>query len=171
MVRKSNPDTGEILRSCPACSWGPHSVLYNGYRLSFPGLKRQRSCVDHASRSISEVKERVELYLYSPFGFSWPILRRNLPELHRVFIFCKVVIVCWPVQGIRQSWNNNSNDSQVTLLLLFYMLPASAQFTAPCATPLTSLRRGSRLEDPTKSSILLAPDFLFVLAHLYIKCE
>jgi len=29
--------------------------------------------------SIAEVKERVELYLYSPYGPSWPVLSWNLP--------------------------------------------------------------------------------------------
>ena len=28
---------GEIFRSCPDRPWGPHSLLYNGYRISFPG--------------------------------------------------------------------------------------------------------------------------------------
>jgi hypothetical protein len=28
-----------------------------------------------------EVKERVELYLFSPFGSSWPVLGRNLPTI------------------------------------------------------------------------------------------
>jgi hypothetical protein len=43
---------------------------------SFPGVKRPGRGVDHPPPSSAEVKERVELYLYSP---SWPVLGRTLP--------------------------------------------------------------------------------------------
>jgi len=51
-----------------------HSVFYRmgiGY---FPGVKRPGRGVDHPSLSSVYVKERVELYLFSPFGPSWPVL-------------------------------------------------------------------------------------------------
>ena len=38
------------------------------------GVKRPGRDVDHPRPSSAEVKERVELYLYSPFGPSWPVL-------------------------------------------------------------------------------------------------
>ena len=38
---------GEISRTCPGRPWGPPSLLYNGYRVTFPGVKRPRSGVDH----------------------------------------------------------------------------------------------------------------------------
>jgi len=41
---------------------------------SFPGLKQLGRGVDHPSPSGAEVKERVELYLYSPFGPWWPVI-------------------------------------------------------------------------------------------------
>jgi hypothetical protein len=41
---------------------------------SFPGVKRPGNGVDHPPPSSAEVKERVELYLYSPSGSSWPVL-------------------------------------------------------------------------------------------------
>jgi len=41
---------------------------------SFPGLKRPGRGVDHPPPSSAEVKERVELYLYSPSGPSWPVI-------------------------------------------------------------------------------------------------
>jgi len=41
---------------------------------SFPGVKRRGCGVDHPPPSSAEVKERVELYLYSPSGPSWPLV-------------------------------------------------------------------------------------------------
>ena len=41
---------------------------------SFPGVKRPGRDVDHPPSSSVEFKERVELYLYSPSGSSWPVL-------------------------------------------------------------------------------------------------
>jgi len=41
---------------------------------SFPGVKRPGRGVDHPPPSSAEVKERVELYLCSPFEPSWPVL-------------------------------------------------------------------------------------------------
>ena len=70
---------GEIFRTRPDWPWGPHSLLYNGYRVSFPGVKRPGRGVNHPPPSSAEVKERVELYLCFP---SWPSLqfiRRTLP--------------------------------------------------------------------------------------------
>jgi hypothetical protein len=43
------------------------------------GEKRPGRGVDHPPPSSAEVKERVELYLYSPSGPSWPVLGRTLP--------------------------------------------------------------------------------------------
>jgi len=46
-------------RNFPPC--GPPSLLYNGYRISFPGVKRSGRGVDHSPPSIAEVKVRVKL--------------------------------------------------------------------------------------------------------------
>jgi len=46
---------------------------------SFPGVKRPRRGVDHPPTSIAEGKVRVELYLYSTSGPSWPVAGWNLP--------------------------------------------------------------------------------------------
>ena len=48
----------------PSMQWVPGS---------FPGVKRPGRGVDHLSPSSAEVKERIGLYLYSPFGLSWPV--------------------------------------------------------------------------------------------------
>ena len=40
MVRGSNSGGGEIFRTCSDWPWGPPGLLYNGYRVSFPGVKQ-----------------------------------------------------------------------------------------------------------------------------------
>ena len=56
--------------------WGPPSLLYNR---PFPGVKRPECGVDHPPLSGADVEERVELYLYSTSGPSWPVPGWNLP--------------------------------------------------------------------------------------------
>jgi len=41
---------------------------------SFPGVKRPRNGVDHPPTSSAEIKERVELCLYSTTGPSWLVI-------------------------------------------------------------------------------------------------
>ena len=45
--------------------WGSPGLLYDGYRVSFPGVKRPSRGVDYRRTSSAEVKDRVEVYLYS----------------------------------------------------------------------------------------------------------
>ena len=53
---------------------GPPSLLCSGYQVPFPGHG-----VNHPPPPGAEVKERVELYLYSPFASSLPVLGRTSP--------------------------------------------------------------------------------------------
>jgi len=46
---------------------------------SFPAVKLPGHGIDHPTPSSTEVKERVELYLYSPFRPLWVLLGRTLP--------------------------------------------------------------------------------------------
>ena len=48
---------------------------------SFPGVNRKKRGVDHPPTSSAGVKERLELYLYSPSGPSWTVLGWTLPFL------------------------------------------------------------------------------------------
>ena len=72
-VRTSNPGGGEVLHARPDRPWGPPSLLYNGYRVSFPEVKRPGRGVDHSLPSSAEVKESVELYFCFPSVPSWPV--------------------------------------------------------------------------------------------------
>ena len=57
--------------STPLQTCSPPSLLYNGHRVSFPGMKRGVDCSPPFS---AEVKERVQLFLYSHPGSSWLVL-------------------------------------------------------------------------------------------------
>ena len=79
-VRGSNLGGGEIFRTRPYRPWSPPSLLHNRHWVSFPGVRRLGRGVNHPPTPSSVgVKERAELYLYSPSMPSWPVLGRNLP--------------------------------------------------------------------------------------------
>jgi len=62
------------VQTCP----GAHPASYTMGTGPFAGVKRPGCGVDHPSSTSAEVKERVELYLYSLSGPSWPVLGRIL---------------------------------------------------------------------------------------------
>ena len=68
-IGTSNPGGNEIFR-------GPPSLLYNGYRVSFPGVKWPGRGVNHPPPSSAQVKEIVEQYLYSPSEPSLPVTEK-----------------------------------------------------------------------------------------------
>ena len=59
--------------------WGPPSLLYNGYWVFPRGKVAGVWCWPPTSPSSTLVKERVELYLYSPSAPSWIVKRWNSP--------------------------------------------------------------------------------------------
>ena len=59
--------------------WGPPSLLYDRYRF-FPVGKAAYAWLWLPTTSSAEVKERVELYLYSTSGPSWPVIGWLLPS-------------------------------------------------------------------------------------------
>jgi hypothetical protein len=77
-VRESNPSRGEIFRTCPNRPWGPPSLLYNGYRVFPEGKERPGRDADSSLPSSAVGHERVELYLYSPYG-PYGLYRATLP--------------------------------------------------------------------------------------------
>jgi hypothetical protein len=70
-TRKKSPGKGLILRTRRDRHWGPPGFLYKGYRVCLRGVKLPGSSVNHPPPSSAEVKERVELYLYSSSEPSW----------------------------------------------------------------------------------------------------
>jgi hypothetical protein len=91
-VRRSNSDGSEIFRTCTDRPRGPPSLLYNGYRASFPGIYRSGSDINHLHPASAEVKERIELYLCSTF---WVFMA--CPRVKFTFTFrsmCKFSFFC-----------------------------------------------------------------------------
>jgi len=72
-VRGSNNGGGQIFPTRPDQHWGPPSLLYNAYYVSFPRVKYQGGCIDHTPQPNAKAKERVQLYLNSTSGSSWPV--------------------------------------------------------------------------------------------------
>jgi len=67
----SNPGGGEF--SAPVQSGpGAHSASYTMGTGSFQGVERLGRGVDHPPPPSAEVKERIQLYIHSSSGPSWP---------------------------------------------------------------------------------------------------
>jgi hypothetical protein len=66
-VRGSNSGGGgEIFHTCPDLSWGPPSLLYNGYRVFPGGKERPGRDADYSPPSSAEVLEE-ESYTSTTF--------------------------------------------------------------------------------------------------------
>jgi len=109
-----NPSGSEIFCTRPDQPWDPSSLLYNGYWV-IPGVKRPGRGVDHPPQYSAEVKEREELYLYSPSGPSWPVLGWTS------FFTCHLNGKYWNYSPIVHSIYNNLADAKKVnpLLILF----------------------------------------------------
>jgi hypothetical protein len=73
---------GAIFSAAVQTGCEAHPVSYTMGTGSFPGVKRPGRGVEYFPPSNAEVKERVELYLYSPSGSSWPVLGRTYLYLY-----------------------------------------------------------------------------------------
>jgi hypothetical protein len=72
-----NSTASKIFHTHPDQPWGPPNLVLNGYWFSFLGVKQLRHGIDHPSSHSTKVKERVELYLYSPSRTSWLVKMVN----------------------------------------------------------------------------------------------
>ena len=74
-------------------AWGPPSLLYSGYRDFFPGVKWPGRGVEHPPLSSAEVKEIVELYLYSPSESSQDVIGRPLPLPFSTYVLKQQIVI------------------------------------------------------------------------------
>jgi len=74
MVQGLNPNVDKIFCIHPDQAWGPHSLPYNKHQVFFPQIQHPGHGINHPPPSSTEVKERVQLHLYSPSRSSWPVL-------------------------------------------------------------------------------------------------
>ena len=61
------PVGGEIFRTRPDRPWGPPSLLYDGYRISLPRVKRPERGDDHPPPFSTEIKETSTAIPLVPF--------------------------------------------------------------------------------------------------------
>ena len=102
-VDGSNPDVGKtftLLRTCPDRPWGPPSLLNNGYRDSFPGVK-QLGRDDHRPPSSAEIQHTYTVPSWHLTGIT---LRLDLSDKEQLQIFATDIplhsrsakVGCWP---------------------------------------------------------------------------
>jgi hypothetical protein len=82
----SNPSRCEIFLTRPDRPRGPPSLLKDGCRVSFPGVKWPGHGDDHPPPSSVEVKGRAELCIYFPCGPSWTLLGWTLTLLSTIVV-------------------------------------------------------------------------------------
>jgi len=104
-------------------------TMDNGF---FPGAKQPGRVVDHPPPNSTQVKERVELYIYSPSGPSWPIPGWIVP-----FTFTKMV-------PCMEEPYNQTQHSPFLVESEFHTPLASAQIFQPVGRLIIAFSRGSK---------------------------
>jgi hypothetical protein len=77
-ARGSSPSGDEFYCTLPDRPWDEPILLYNVYRV-FPGGIADGAWRWTPTPCTAEVKESIELYLYSPSWFSWAVTGWNSP--------------------------------------------------------------------------------------------
>ena len=80
---------GEISRTSPDRPWGPPSLLYNGYRVSFLGLKRPGCGVDHSPHQEQRLKKE---YRYTSLGHPGPLQGERHLFYFYIYIYIYIYI-------------------------------------------------------------------------------
>jgi hypothetical protein len=89
---------------------------------SFPRNKCPGSGVDHPTPSSAEVKERVQLYFYSPSGPSWSVFGWTLPLFPAFCVIIKLKIVFATSLQAHRSGINNNNNNMLTIIVVLQQL-------------------------------------------------
>jgi len=70
--------------------------------VSFPEVKQPGHGVSHQPSSSTKVKERAELYVYSPSGPSWPVLRWNFCTFYFHHTKCLILWFIFVTETIKK---------------------------------------------------------------------
>jgi len=106
---------------------GVHPASYTRGALSFPRVKRPGRGVE-THPSSAKFKEKVELYLYSTSGPSWPVLGWNLPLPLTHYVFpTRKAVTCGQLTGklhYEYLWRTSNIHvywSQVTVYFILFL--------------------------------------------------
>jgi len=100
-------------------TWGQPSLLYNGYQ-GFLGGKAAGAWRWPSTPSSAEVKERVDLYLYSPSGSLWPVLGWTL-DLPFIIIIIIIIIIS-VIINLFTHWLSNCVHSYLCVCVTHFCL-------------------------------------------------
>jgi hypothetical protein len=103
---------GEISNACPEWPWGPPSHLYKGYQVFPGGKERPGRDADPSPTSSAVGQERVELYLYSPYG-SYGLYTALTLRLLMSYIYIYIYIYIYeaPILDVSRSHTNDAAQS------------------------------------------------------------
>ena len=106
-VQGSIPGGGEIFRTCPDRSWGPASLLYNGYRVFLGGKERLGRDADPSTSSSAVVKKG---YTYTtpllPLRAVQPVQSLSACRMvhFTTLYFSQTSVVVLRIKSFRVSW-------------------------------------------------------------------
>ena len=102
-----------LVQICP----GAHPASCTMGSGSLTGVKRSERRVYHPPPPSAEVKERVELYLYSPSEPSWPVIGWTVPL---PFIFTNLHRTLWRLRGERVDSRRKCRERERCEPLLYW---------------------------------------------------
>jgi hypothetical protein len=127
MVQGLNPGGNKIFCTHPDRAWGPPSLPYIKYQVFFPQVKHPGHGINHPPPSSTEVKESVQLQLYSPLGlhdlFYCDCTFYFTRKIHREirYMLSLLLFMTWKLQGIEfcctvcTTWMSINNVRQYLL--------------------------------------------------------
>jgi hypothetical protein len=108
-----------------------HRASYRRGSGSFPGVMRMGHGIDYPPPPSTEVKERIQLYIYSPSGLSWLILGWSLPlpshilTPYNLLVLLNITLNSWVRSSI---WFFHSGFHNNTAFLFFSHVSSISSF-------------------------------------------
>ena len=134
------PVRGDIFRTCPDRPWGPPSHLYNGYRVFTGGKELPGRDADPSPPSSAVGNERVELYIYSPYG-PYGLCWASVPVQGCTLSFLRNVVYMMLINAIRSRHELQQTNTRPTAIKQFEHHIWKAADYIYRATPVLSTNR------------------------------